>query len=104
MISMFQIRKKLNEGAFSTTFEVVHIETGMLYCLKVLEKNKIRQQGLEEQIVAEIQFRTNAKNQHIQKIFAIFDDEVYIYFVEEYVDGFGVLEKELHSKRKFTEK
>jgi serine/threonine protein kinase len=47
MISMFQIRRKLTEGAFSTTFEVIHIETGLIYCLKVFEKLKIKQQGLQ---------------------------------------------------------
>ena len=104
MISMFEIRKKLTEGAFSTTFEVVHIETGLFYCLKVFQKAKIKQQGLEQQIVSELEFRRKVSNQHMQKIFAVFDDEVYIYFVEEYVIGFGVLEKQLHAKRKLTEK
>jgi hypothetical protein len=38
----------------------------------------------------------------MQKLFAYFDDEVYLYFVEEYLIGFGGLEKELQSRRRLT--
>lgn len=74
-----------------------------MYCLKIFEKALIKQQGLEEQIMTELKFRKNHHGRNSQKLITFFDDEVYIYFIEEHLIGFGSIEKDLKVKKKLSE-
>lgn len=45
--SDFQIGKKLGSGNFSTAYLALHIKTNTIYALKVMEKQKIKQENYE---------------------------------------------------------
>lgn len=45
--SDFQIGKKLGSGNFSTAYLARHIKTNTIYALKVMEKQKVKQENYE---------------------------------------------------------
>lgn len=103
-ISCFKILSKISQTPFSANFKVMHMDSGFIYCLKVITKEIIRTQGLQEQILSQIKFRTLHHQPSMQKLFTVFDDEINLYLLEEYLFGFGDFEMEFKKYRKMSER
>lgn len=59
---------------------------------------------MQEQMVEEIKFRMQRSHANMQKLFSVFDDEMNIYYLEEYIPGFGEIQNELRRHRRLCEK
>lgn len=51
-----------------------HKKTGMLFSLKIVNKDVIRQENLVDQVVKEIKIQSFLSHSHIIKLYSVFDD------------------------------
>lgn len=75
---------KIGEGSYSEVFKAVHKESGFLCALKVLEKWKMRELSVQENVVREIKLNMFLSHPNIAKLYACFHDQHHIYLLSEY--------------------
>ena len=84
-ISDFEIIKSLGNGSFSKVVLVKHKITKVKYALKIIDKNN--QINIEEKSNFKREIEIMYKLNHINfiKLFSHFEDELYCYFIMEYI-------------------
>ena len=65
----------------------------MLFAIKTMKKQKIKELKIEELIFREIKIHLYAKHENIVALYDVFDDENHIYLVLEYMSE-GTIFKE----------
>lgn len=75
---------KIGEGSYSEVFRAVERKSGFLCALKVLEKQKMREMGVQENVVREIKIHLFLEHPNIARLYGCFHDATHIYLVEEY--------------------
>lgn len=51
-ISNFSLGKKLGNGRFGSVYLAEEKATKMLFAIKILNKNKVKESGMEDQVVS----------------------------------------------------
>ena len=64
-----------------------HILTKQKVAIKILNKEKIKQQKMEEKVKREIRLLKYFRHPHIIRVFDFFDSSSYVYVIMEYVSG-----------------
>ncbi|EEC51322.1 predicted protein, partial [Phaeodactylum tricornutum CCAP 1055/1] len=86
-IGQFILGKNLGIGAFGKVKLATHAVTGHKVAVKILNKNKIKQLGMEEKVHREINILHLCTHPHIIRLYEVIDTPTDIFLVNEYVSG-----------------
>eukprot|EP00359_Climacostomum_virens_P009954 CAMPEP_0204905458 /NCGR_PEP_ID=MMETSP1397-20131031/5431_1 /ASSEMBLY_ACC=CAM_ASM_000891 /TAXON_ID=49980 /ORGANISM="Climacostomum Climacostomum virens, Strain Stock W-24" /LENGTH=720 /DNA_ID=CAMNT_0052074341 /DNA_START=38 /DNA_END=2197 /DNA_ORIENTATION=- len=95
-------RKALGEGAFGEVYKVRHKESGNLFAIKVISKEKVQASNMLQQIRREIRIMYSLNHPHIVKLYNHFEDDRNFYLVLELASG-GTLWHRLAKFKSFDE-
>ena len=79
----FENKELLGEGSFGKVYKVMHKETGQLYAIKVVSKERMRHASFLKQITNEIMLMQGLEHPNIVKLLTYFENEASIYLVLE---------------------
>ena len=80
--------KFLGEGAFGSVYKVRKKETGVIRALKEISKEALNENmENEEELKNEIEVLKNLDHPYIMKIYEFYEDEKYIYIINEFCGG-----------------
>ena len=82
----YEIKKKIGEGTFGTVRLGIHIPTGEKVAIKILEKEKIEDEGDRERISWEIHILKIIRHPNIVQLYEIFEDHEKLYLIMEYAE------------------
>lgn len=83
-INQFRLGKKLGGGRFGNVYLAEDKETKTIYAIKVMNKSKIKEADMVQQVFWEIKLQTYMNHPNILKLYGFFDDIKNIYLVLEY--------------------
>lgn len=87
----------LGAGAFGEVYLVKHKKDGRLYAVKQLDKSRIAEIGIKEEIIhREIDCHLGLIHQNIARLYSFHEDELAYYLIMEYVNGgtlFNLIQK-----------
>ncbi|CAB9500160.1 activated protein kinase catalytic subunit alpha-1 [Seminavis robusta] len=86
-IGQFILAKNLGIGAFGKVKLATHAVTGHKVAVKILNKAKIKQLGMEEKVQREINILHLCTHPHIIRLYEVVDTPTDIFLVNEYVSG-----------------
>ena len=95
--------KAIGEGAFGQVFKVRHKQTGHLYAIKMISKQKIVMKNMLEQLQRELRIMYSLNHPYIIKLHNHFEDQRNFYLIMELAEG-GSLFARLTKLRTFDEK
>jgi serine/threonine protein kinase len=96
----FNFYRKIAEGSFGEIWKVQEKETGKLYTLKKILKNRILK--VANQFNREVATMYKIKHPSIPKLNCHFEDDVFIYLCMETIEGISLAHK-LYIDKKFSE-
>jgi len=86
-IGQFILGKNLGIGAFGKVKLATHAVTGHKVAVKILNKAKIKQLGMDEKVQREINILHLCTHPHIIRLYEVVDTPTDIFLVNEYVSG-----------------
>jgi len=86
-IGEYVLGKTLGLGSFGRVRLAEHVLTGQLVAIKILNRQKIRNLGMEEKVRREIQILKMFKHPHIIRLYEVIETPTEIFLVMEYVSG-----------------
>jgi 5'-AMP-activated protein kinase catalytic alpha subunit len=86
-IGQYVLGKNLGIGAFGKVKLATHAITGHKVAVKILNKAKIKQLGMEEKVQREINILHLCTHPHIIRLYEVIDTPTDIFLVNEYVSG-----------------
>jgi len=86
-ISDFDILANLGQGAFGLVTKVQHKKSQVIYAIKQMEKKRLKNSGMIEQIVTEIKIMYSLNHENIVKLFNHFEDDTNVYLIIDYAPG-----------------
>jgi len=86
-IGQYVLGKNLGIGAFGKVKLATHAITGHKVAVKILNKTKIKQLGMEEKVQREINILHLCTHPHIIRLYEVIDTPTDIFLVNEYVSG-----------------
>lgn len=95
-LSQFRADGDLGAGSFGQVRRVVNEETGENFAMKVMEKERVVQRGLQEQLRREVLTQLRVRHANVVKLHYYFEDAASIYCLLEYADAgqlFAYLQK-----------
>lgn len=79
----FKLLSNLGEGSFGKVYKVQHLPTGELYAVKVVSKDRLRNNTMMRQIQNEITIMQGIDHPYIVKLVTYFENDANIYLVLE---------------------
>ncbi|XP_065863970.1 CBL-interacting serine/threonine-protein kinase 1-like [Euphorbia lathyris] len=101
-LGKYELGRTLGEGNFGKVKLAKNIESGLAFAVKILEKNKIIDLKISDQIKREIATLKLLKHPNVVRLHEVLASKSKIYMVLEYVNG-GELFDRIASKGKLTE-
>lgn len=86
-ISDFEIIETISEGGYGRVYLSRKKTTGDIFAVKKINKQYLMEKNLYDLIENEKEILNNISNDYVVKCFYSFDDEFFIYFVMEYLNG-----------------
>jgi serine/threonine protein kinase len=86
-ISDFDILANLGQGAFGLVTKVQHKKSQVIYAIKQMEKKRLKNSGMIEQITTEIKIMYSLNHENIVKLFNHFEDDTNVYLIIDYAPG-----------------
>ena len=83
----YQIIRELGKGGYGEVFLVQDITTLRSYAMKMLDKDKITKENLEEDVLAEVRSMKLARHPYIVRLFEVLKTNKKILLLMEYMDG-----------------
>jgi serine/threonine protein kinase len=106
-VGKYELGAALGEGTFGKVKKAIHKETKEEVAIKIIDKEKVRQQNMGVQIKREVnimkQIGLKEKNSNVVKLYEVLASKSKIYLVLELVTGGELFDKIVKEKR-FTEK
>ena len=87
LLTSYTIQKDLGEGTFGKVKLGIHNATKEKVAIKVLEKEKIQDEGDRERISREIQILKIIRHPNITQLYEIIEDENKLYLIMEFATG-----------------
>ena len=75
--------KEIGRGGYSHVWKVSHKNTGKIYCIKLMSKQKIIQEKICDQINREVEIMYKTNHPHIIKLINHFEDDQNVYLIME---------------------
>ncbi|KAL0368135.1 UNVERIFIED_CONTAM: CBL-interacting serine/threonine-protein kinase [Sesamum calycinum] len=101
-LGKYELGRTLGEGNFGKVKYARNLESGQPFAIKILEKNRILDLKITDQIKREIGTLKLLKHPNVVRLYEVLASKAKIYMVLEYVNG-GELFERIASKGKFTE-
>jgi|JFJP01.1.fsa_nt_gi serine/threonine protein kinase len=79
----FENKELLGEGSFGKVYKVLHKQTGQLFAIKVVGKERMRHASFLKQITNEIMLMQGLDHPNIVRLLTYFENEANIYLVLE---------------------
>lgn len=79
----FVIGKKLGKGKFGDVYLSKHKLTGFVCAIKIIPKNMLKDEQLQNQIIRELKIQCFLHHFNIASMYGYFDDEENVYFLLE---------------------
>ncbi|KAL6071210.1 RPS6 protein kinase [Balamuthia mandrillaris] len=98
----FEILKCIGEGSYGKVFQVRKKDTGMIYAMKVLKKQRLLQEGEVEHTLTEQKILKDNVHPFLVNLKFCFQTDKKIYFIMDFVNG-GELFFHLKKDGKFSE-
>ena len=98
----FKMGKKLGEGRFSIVKLATHSLTNQPVAIKILDKTKIVEKEDLERIIREMEMLAELDNDHVIKVYQIYEDDNNYLIIMEYCEG-GELFNYIVEKQKLSE-
>jgi len=86
-ISDFKLLDLLGSGSFAKVRLCQHLKSGRLFCMKILNQNKIIRLRQEIHVCNEKEVLLQVENPFIVKLYTTFKDNKYLYFLQEFIAG-----------------
>ncbi len=96
----YKIGRRLGRGGMGAVFVGVHVDTGESAAMKVLNPHLADDPGFRERFELEIDALKKLQHPNIVRMYGYGEQEGYLYYVMELVEGHSV-EEELQSGRRF---
>ncbi|KAG9132037.1 hypothetical protein Leryth_017811 [Lithospermum erythrorhizon] len=96
----YELGRLLGQGTFAKVYYARSISTGESVAIKVIDKDKVLQVGLVEQIKREISVMRLVQHPNIVHLYEVFATKTKIYFVMEYARGGELFKKVAKGKLK----
>lgn len=95
--------EKIGNGAFGKVYKVLHITSGQVRALKIVNKSMIKYQDDEKEFLKEIELLAKLDHPSIIKVYEYFFYDENYYVIQEYCKG-GELYEQIYQFESFTEK
>ncbi|XP_031497832.1 CBL-interacting protein kinase 1 [Nymphaea colorata] len=92
-LGKYEIGRTLGEGNFGKVKYATNVETGKGFAVKILEREKILQLKITEQIKREIRTLKLLKHPNVVRLYEVLASKTKIYMVLEYVKGGELFDK-----------
>lgn len=92
---------KIGKGAFGDVYMAQEKNTGFLCVIKKLQKKKLIELKLEEQLAREIKIQSFLQHRHLTSLYGFFSDQAYIYLILELMPDGSLMQ--VKKKRKIPE-
>lgn len=92
-VGRYELHELLGEGAFGKVQLVINVETNEKFAVKILDKGKIKQDNLIENLRREIQIMKSIEHPNIVKLYEVLSSHTKIYLVLELVTEGELLQK-----------
>jgi len=77
----------LGEGSVGSVTKVMHKTSGNIYALKAIDKQKIRDNGLSEQLLSEVKTQLTLVHPNLLRCFDYFEDTSTVFLILEFAGG-----------------
>lgn len=85
-LSQFSVQGELGKGSFGVVQRVVNQDSGKIYAMKILEKTRVVERGLQEQLKREVLTQLRVKHPNLVTLHYYFEDSGKIYCLLEFAD------------------
>jgi serine/threonine protein kinase len=92
-VGKYEIGRTLGEGTFGKVKYAVNSETAERVAIKILDKERIQQQGMGEQIKKEVAVMKMVKQRHVVNLLEVLASRTKIFIVLELVTGGELFDK-----------
>ncbi|KAI9154050.1 hypothetical protein LWI28_020342 [Acer negundo] len=82
----YKVGRTLGIGSFGKVKIAEHLLSGLKVAIKVLNRRKITEKGMEDKVRREIQILRLFKHPHITRLYEVIETPTYIYYVMEYME------------------
>ena len=83
----YKVEGQLGRGASAFVYKVSCRATNKTYALKVIDREKLKKDNLQQRLKSEIQVHFQLKCPYIIELFHYFEDESNVYLLLEFCDG-----------------
>ena len=87
IVGSYMLGKTIGEGTFGKVKIAVHVPTGEKVAVKILEKNKIKDQADVRRVNREIKILKKTRHSNIIQLYEVIDTSNAIYLIMENADG-----------------
>uniref|UniRef100_M1A009 CBL-interacting protein kinase 1 n=1 Tax=Solanum tuberosum TaxID=4113 RepID=M1A009_SOLTU len=101
-VGKYELGRTLGEGNFGKVKFAKHTDSAQSFAIKILEKNRIQDLRITDQIKREIRTLKVLKHPNVVRLYEVLASKTKIYMVLEYVNG-GELFDRIASKGKLSE-
>ncbi|KAD4982461.1 hypothetical protein R6Q59_002070 [Mikania micrantha] len=87
LMQRYELGKLLGQGTFAKVYHARNIKTGKSVAVKMIDKEKVMQNGLIDQIKREISVMKLVRHPNVVQLYEVMASKTKIYFAIEYVKG-----------------
>ena len=98
-VGKYQLDKTLGTGAFSKVKLGIDTETSKKFAIKIIDKERMHQEHMEEQLMREISTMKVLDHSNVVKLFDVMQSKKHIYMVLELVSGGEIFDKIVEAKK-----
>ena len=98
-IQQYELGKTLGTGAFSKVKYATDTNTGQAFAIKIVSRDLVKKQQMEEQLKKEIAIMKILKHPHVIELSEVLQTQKHIYIVLELVTGGELFDRIVKAKR-----
>lgn len=100
LMNKYELGRLLGQGTFAKVYHARNLKSGQSVAIKVIDKEKVQQVGLIDQIKREISVMRLVRHPNVVQLFEVMASKTKIYFAMEYVRGGELFNKVAKGKLK----
>eukprot|EP00993_Chasmostoma_nieuportense_P000442 NODE_1408_length_1516_cov_251.371490_g1333_i0.p1 GENE.NODE_1408_length_1516_cov_251.371490_g1333_i0~~NODE_1408_length_1516_cov_251.371490_g1333_i0.p1 ORF type:complete len:442 (+),score=97.45 NODE_1408_length_1516_cov_251.371490_g1333_i0:65-1390(+) len=98
-IGKYELGKTLGKGTFSKVKYGVDVESNLPFAIKIIDKQQLAKEHMEEQLKREIAIMKHLKHEHIVQLKEVLQTAKHIYIVLELITGGELFDRIVAAKR-----
>ncbi|KAH7544985.1 CBL-interacting serine/threonine-protein kinase 20 [Ziziphus jujuba] len=100
LMQRYELGRLLGQGTFAKVYHARNLNTGQSVAIKIIDKEKVMQVGLIDQIKREISVMRLVRHPNVVRLYEVMASKTKIYFAMEYVKGGELFDKVAKGKLK----